>query len=350
MSYAVHRFSGAQDKEALLAFWNNSHEEHLEERYEWLYENDPAGKAIAFLVKDNAHETYVGCSAAHPRRFSFLGASLRAVIARDFFVHPGHRVLGPALALMKELASTVEEDEADFIYAYPNKQAAQVMKRVGFRFLGSWTRMAKPMGAKRKCHSWNIPRCLSRLMSTVFRVAFWLYAFETWYRFRDGFTFQEIPAFDQRFDALWQESGSRSRVTGERTLDYCTWRFRKCPTKQYTTFAMFDSGGTEPKGYVTTCVDGNDIQIEDFVFPKGRKATRILLAHFLRWARKQSPDSVVVTFLDNEELQELFRQHGFVERPCDRTVWCYFSERMLKTFPGVDDVRNWLLLGSDVHY
>ena len=350
MSYTVHRFSNVQDRDSLLAFWNENHKEPLDRRYEWLYENDPAGKAIAFLVKDDADQTCVGCSAAHPRRFSFMDASLRAVVARDFFVDPGHRVLGPALTLMRKLASTVKEDETDFVYAYPNKQAEQVMKRVGFQFLGSWTRMVKPIGIGRRAQNWNIPRALSRLISWIFRIVLRLCAFETWYRVSGGFVFREIVSFDRRFETLWQEPRWTSRVTGERTCDYFTWRFLECPTRQFTIFALFNSDETELKGYIVTRIDENAIDIEDFVFPEDAGATRILLAHFLRRVRKLPLDSVVVTFLENDELRELFRRHGFVERPSGRTMWCYFSERVLKRFPGLTDAKNWRLLGSDVHY
>ena len=350
MSYTICRFSGERDKKALLAFWNENHEEHLDQRYEWLYEKNPAGRAIGFLVRDDEQDTCVGCSAAHPRRFSFLDASLRGMIARDFFVDDKHRVLGPALALMRGLISAMEEDEVDFIYAYPNKGAEQVMKRVGFTCLGSWTRMVKPVGITRRLRSRQLPHCLSKLASVACGIALRLFAFETWYRFRGGFAFQEITAFDQRFDTLWKESPSRFQVTGERTSEYCAWRFLECPSEQFTVFAMFDAGGTDLKGYITTCRDENAINIADFVFPKDRKATRILLAHFLRHVRKASPDSVVVTFLENEELQNLFRRHGFTKRPCDRKVWCYLSKPLLKRLPGLNEVKNWLFLSSEVHY
>lgn len=350
MSYIIDRFSRAEDKEALLALWNRNHKEHLGTGYEWAYENNPAGRALSFLIKNDEDHTCVGCSAAYPRRFSFQNTSLRALIARDFLVDENHRILGPALALMRQLRSVVEGNEVDFIYAYPNEKAELVMKRAGFTYLGSWTRMVKPTGIPRRLLDRRVPRCLRRLISRVCAMVLRLSAVETWYRFRGGFTFEEVTTFDERFDALWKESKSQYQVMGERTSEYCTWKFLKCPSTQFTVFAMFSPDRTALKGYITSCIDENAVNIRDFVLPKDRKATRILLTHFLQHVRKISPESVVVEFLENEELRNLFRRYGFTERPCARKVYCYFGENTLKSFPGMKETRNWLLLSSDVHY
>ena len=350
MSFTVHRFSDVKDKEALLALWNSNHKEHLGRAYEWAYENNPAGKAMGFLARSDEDHACIGCSAAYPRRFSFLDTSLRGLIARDFLVDEKHRILGPALALMRELTSAVEEKGVDFIYAYPNAKAEPVMKRAGFTCLGSWTKMVKPMGITRRLRNRRIPWRLARVISRVCATALRLRDTETWFWSRGGFIFEEITTFDERLDTLWKESKSRFQVMGERTSEHCTWKFLKCPSTQFTVFAMFSPDRAVLKGYIASCIDENAVDIRDFVLPRDEKATRILLAHFLRHVRKMSPDSVVVAFLENEGLRNLFRRYGFRERPAKRRVYCCFSRNTLKSFPGLKEARNWLLLGSDVHY
>ena len=106
MSYSVHRLSCEEDERQLITFWNANHRTTLEEKYRWIYEGNPAGKATVFLVKDDEDEC-VGCCAVFPRQVSVEGVSLHAGVAGDFLVHKEHRVLAPALQLARSLVSTV---------------------------------------------------------------------------------------------------------------------------------------------------------------------------------------------------------------------------------------------------
>lgn|GEM_PF-834193 len=349
MNYTICRLSGVMDKEQLLKFWNENHGGDLDEKYKWIYENNPAGKAVVSLIRDNETNECTGCFAAFPRRISVGGVGLRAGVAGDLFVHKKHRILIPALKLEKSLMSIVQKKEFDLIYGFPNKKAEPVMKRAGFKYLGSYIGIAKIIKTSEQLQKLHVPKYLNRLLSPLLDVALRLFAFETWYRLRSGFICEEIRHFDERFDELWLKSKLRFHAVGERTSQFLTWRFLRKPNAEYKIFAIFNSSTTELQGYIIHCTDKNSIHVTDFILPEDKKAIRVLVAHFLRYARKASPKSVVIRFLGNKEISTLFRRFGFVRRKSgDQSVHYYCNEHVLKRFPVLEDSESWLLSNADI--
>ncbi len=312
-----------------------------------MYEGNPAGKAVYFLLKDDETDECVGCQAVFPRQISINGANLRAAIVGDLFVHKENRTLWPALELGKKIVSLVQENEFDLIYGFLNKKSEPVMKWAGFQCLGRQIRIVKPLKTSvmlRKLHFHKyVNRALSPLLDAILRVC----SFETWYRFKDGFICEMLNHFDERFGRLWLKSRSRFYAVGERTLEYLTWKFLESPHTENRIFAISSSDRTEVKGYIIYCDDEGNVNIKDCIFPEDKKAIRIFLAHFLRHLRRVSSQSVGIELLENKVLVNFFKGFGFANRNTNRNVYHSRNERVLKRFPALEVPENWLLLDAD---
>ena len=349
-TYTIYRMSNPDDEKAFLRFWNKNHKRPLDEKHRLWYQGNPAGKATVLLLKDNDRDRLIGCLAVFPRRMSISGVNLRAGLAGDFLVHEKHRVLLPALKLVRAIVSLVKEGEFDLIYGFPNKSAAPVMKRAGFDSLGPRERLAKIVRISGRLRKYRLYTYVDRLLSPSLDVAVRLFAFETWYRFKGGLVCEEIGGFDKRFDELWTKSKSKVQASGERTSELLKWRFPAKPDGERGIFVISSTDRAELKGYIVYCVDGQSISIEDFLLPRCRNATRILMTHFLRHVRGKSRESVVAHFLGNVELLADFKRLGFVERRSDWKVYYCCREQVLKRFPALADSRNWLLSDFDADF
>ncbi len=348
MSYSVFRLSSESDKSTLLKFWNENHEKELNEKYQWMYEGNPSGKAVVSMITDTEKQECIGCSAVFPRQISLKGTKLRTGVCGDLLVHKEHRVLAPALRLVRNLISFAQEQEFDLVYLVPNKQAEPVMKRGGFKCLGSNVRLAKLMTTSEQLQKMVSNKYLVRLLSRLLDFVLKMISFETFYRFKGRNNCEEVIGFGARFDRLWQKSKSRFLVAGERTSEFLTWKFLQKPGVEYKTYVITDNQSGELEGYIIYCMDENSISIKDCILPEGGKAIRVFMTHFLRHARKLAPTSVTMQFLENKEMTGLFKRFGFVERKSDWHTYYSCNEQLLKRYPALKDSGNWLLSNFDM--
>ena len=347
MNYTIYRSSVEKDREELLKFWNENHEKDLNGKYQWIYEGNPAGKATVFLVRDNQKGECVGCLAVFPRQISIKGTNLRAAVVGDLLVHKVHRILGPALKLEKSLISSVQEKEFDLVYGFPNKKSELVMKLAGFECLGSYIRMFRLINTSEPLQKLHFPKFITRVFSPMLNIALKLCVLETWYRSNGRFTCEEIGRFDERFDQLWRKSQSRFEVVGERTSKYLTWKFLENPNAKHKIFAICTPDKTEVRGYIIYCDAEDHIDVRDFILPEGRKAARVFVTCFLRHIKKASPAWVAIRILENKKISKFFRRFGFVRMKRGYNIYYSCNEHVLKTFPLLEDSKNWFLLEGD---
>src|SRR5690554_7690113 len=72
-----------------------------EKRYDWFYKRCPHGQARVWIAVDTDSAEMVGSASIVPQRMRIGGQHYGACVMADFWVHPNHRVLGPALRLQR---------------------------------------------------------------------------------------------------------------------------------------------------------------------------------------------------------------------------------------------------------
>lgn len=347
MSYTTCQVDIEKDKDDILRLWRHNQPKPLDEKYAWIYEGNPAGKAKVWMVKHSETGECVGITALFQRKFSVKGESIVAWIAGDFLVNQLHRTMGPAIMLQRSIISAVEKKDMEFIYGFPNKAAEPIMKRVGFRSIGSLTRLVKILKTTSQLRKLGLHKYWIRLLSPFLDFALKLISVETWYRTKKGFVCEELKDFDERFDQLWAEERLRFAAAGERTASFLRWKYLEDPDDANKVFGVFDSSGSVLKGYIVYCFKENSIEIRDFIFSPDRKAIRVLMTCFLRHARSIASESIVIRFLENNNITKKMKRFGFIKRKSSGNVYFYCNdlERNKKTLFGNAD--SWLLMRSD---
>lgn len=348
MSYTIYQANLEKDKDTILKFWRENQPKPLDQKYKWIYENNPAGKAKVWMVKHNESGQCVGIMALFPRKFSVRGRSFQAGIAGDFLVNKKHRVLKPAIMLQRSAISAADKRDVDFIYGFPNNAAEPIIKRVGYRLLSPMTRLVKIIKTAPQLRKLGLNEYWVNLLSPLLDFLLRLISIETWYRGNRGFICEEVKDFDERFDQLWNREKSQFAIAGERTASYLRWRFIEAPhDAENKVFAIFDSQKSVLKGYIVYRYQHNSVQIRDFLFAEDKKAILVLMTSFLRHVRSLSPDSLMINLLENNNIIQKMKRFGFMKRQSDGNVYLYCTDKVWQELTLSGHPDNWLLMQSD---
>jgi hypothetical protein len=151
--YSVRRARFPQDRLTLIDIWrgNLGDPDQLDRKYEWFYESSPTGWPLAMLLEfdDETHDSGsqpVGVAAAGPRSFQVGNKQVDAAVLVDMAVSKQHRTLYPALLLQRTLLAE-GLSLTPLLYGFPNRKAAPVFHRAGYRKLGMIVRYVRVLRA-----------------------------------------------------------------------------------------------------------------------------------------------------------------------------------------------------------
>ena len=99
-------------------------------RYDWLYLENPDGPARIWVLDDEQTGRIVGSSALLPRKMFARGREILGCVVADTWVHPDHRVLGPALKLQRACIADIRSGTFALGYDYPRQAMPAVYQRL----------------------------------------------------------------------------------------------------------------------------------------------------------------------------------------------------------------------------
>ncbi len=345
MAYTIVPSDAASAREAVLELWRRNFPEAPAGRYAWLYES---GQAAGFLLH-TGDGLAVGASGIMRRDFRAFGKVVRGGQSIDLNVNREHRLAGPARKLQHTVMDAVAAGEIDLAYGFPNRQSEAVVRRSGYQTLGELGRWVKPLSSRLALDRWSWPTWLRRSVAGVLDPCLRWTSPETRIRRPRDSHFLEVEAFDARFDRLWEAAAPHWPILGERTSDYLTWRFSRCPDMSYRAMCAADSRG-ELLGYVIYGHRGETAFAADFLVADLRHLEP-LLAEFLRLARRRRAHKVVVLHFGRPEVARTLERLGFWRRPSGRKVMLYIGAAQGETAPSVSSFANpanWHLTGADI--
>lgn len=360
-----------QHKEEILAFWKRAspYDTGLEEKFAWMYENNPAGAAHVWLAIDDQSEL-VGMSVLFPRRFRVEGSIFIGGIMGDLLVDKRHRNAATALLMQRAIISDLKEGVLDFVYGSPNKAAEPILKRVSFQLLGSQVGLFLVLKTvpyiSEKLRAWYkknelktrisalIASFLSELKKGYYRIPSLQVILEQIGKMfskknetQQGHLFQtrEVADFDHQFDLFWKHADLSNRFIGERSAEFLRFRFTNTPQGEHKILALFCE--EQIKGYIVYRQIERAIEIRDFLFGCDAFGTDFLIQAFLQSARHSSATVITLLLLENAAMMAPFKSAGFVEGQHHAPTYLYVSDRMRSLFPSMMNKTEWLLLQSD---
>lgn len=347
MSYQVVRADIERDKETILQFWRENNPKALDSKYRWIYENNPAGKPLVWTVRHVESGECVGMTALFPRRMSTRNGTILAGVTGDLLVNRKHRTLGPAVKLLRNTLTAVQDGAVDLIYTFPNPAADGVARAAGYRRLGRLVRLVKVLRTTRHLRNLGLPGLLAAALGPLVDLFLRITSTETWTANHQTVECRETSEVDGRFRTLWGQRNRLIEIAGERTEDYLRWKFLRDPDDVNRIYAAFDSASDALLAYLVYRPIEHGVEIREFIVGQDERAGSILMANFLQSARRQGLESVTVQMLENTRLIGEFSHFGFRERGEGRQVYMSYSERMSGQRDVLAGVNNWLLMASD---
>lgn len=331
-----------KDKKDIIRLWERNFPDVPEKRYEWIYENNPAGAPSCWIAKKDGE--VVGSTVLFPRRLFIKGQAVTGGIAGDFSVNKEVRGFGPALSLQREALSNYLKDGFDILYGLPNKHSEGVVKRSGYSVLGDIISLTRPLRSQYFLKD-KLPLTIAKIVSKPLDMAMKIFSRENLYIRSKEHSTEVLTSFDSRFDTLWEKSLPYFTIIGDRSSFYLNWRFARSPHNNYSVFIIKQTKTDDILGYIIFVSTDNRVSIADILYPDGGTID-ILLSEFLLFLRRKGIDSASISLAGCDDLVKKLLRYGFSIRGREGKLLVLFPQDSPYS-QCITEINNWHLMSGD---
>ena len=343
MNYLVSEPVTAKARELILALWGRNLPLATARRYDWLYETGPGKSWVATTFSGDL----VGSTGLIGRTMKLHDRLCRAGQAIDLNVDAEHRTVGPALKLQRAVTGSLAERKMPLIYAMPSPQAVPVVKRIGYRLLGTIESWTKPLRSEYKLREYLKRPLAAKAAAFVVDQALRFTSAERKHALPAGFRVEFVSSFDARFDELWQAASREFGIIGERNAAYLNWRYASNPDAAYRTLCLVDRTN-RLLGYIVYYGDDQGfVSMSDFLYADPA-VLDALLAEFIRHLRTERVNAIYCPFFGTHAVTKALSKFGFSRRVSHRQLYVYLEKDCPGTdLAGVLDREQWFLTKAD---
>lgn len=311
MSYIISKVDAEKARESILHTWTENFPDLPEQRFGWIYRDNPAGPAISWLaLKDEDGDVVVGAAALLRRSFHVNGTQCGAAISADFAVVPGHRGFGPALAFQREAIAAVNNGEVAFAYGLPNPQALPLLRRVGFKTIGSVQQWTQPLRSRSLLER-RLGGPSASVLAPFADAGMLALRLLRATRRRRGYHGEDIGRFDGRFDSLFNAVREEHVLIGDRSANFLSWRFGSSPHADHRIFGLADKRSGELAAYIVYHRSGTRVIIDDLLCRDSAGTLDTLLLTFASRQHRTGAETIAVTFFGSSLVSRALKRNGF---------------------------------------
>ncbi len=349
MSIIIKEADLDQDRDILIELLRKNRSKIAEDfpfeaRYDWLYKNNPHGRAKAWLAIDGATAEAVGFTIAIPRKMIVNGKNIICWNCADFSVNKKYRTLGVAIKLRKAAKEGVDNGQVKFLYAHPNNNMLVVHLKAGHQIIGTMHRYAKYLQLDQKINKHIGSNKLSRILSCVGNFVLVLTRIKEFqFRKKNGNYFIKNDRLCHEYDELFKRLQKNYVVCGIRDQIYLKWRYLNNPLYKSDIFAIYTE---KLVGYIIYVIKENAVNIKD-IFCENKTTAEYLLANFIVECRKQSICSISISFLDSFPLINVFKSFFFKCRSDSLSSMVVYSNCDSELSSILLDGSNWYVTVGD---
>ena len=295
-------------------------------RWRWLYEANPAGRALTWLAVAETGEI-AGCTSFFPLRLWLDGAEVTGALAGDGYVRPEHRRRGLGGLMHDESRRAMARLRIGCIYAAPGAPNLTPLKHGGSRELGQVARWARPLGGRvLGARSPLLDRALTEALGPRLYVADLL----------------PMRPHDRRVDDVWAEARRELRLAAVRDAAFYTWRFLEVPGRAATPYVIADRGAPIGACALELSSDRRTMRIVDLdAIPGAWHAALRAIAWF---AADTSPAQLLdIKLMAADGRRRAMWRSGFVERE-GKPFLCMIPRAGDRRFL---DAQRWFYSGAD---
>lgn len=271
-------------------------------RWRWMYETNPAGRALTWLAIAPTGEV-AGCTSFFPFRLELDGVPLRCALGGDGYVRPAFRRRGLGGLLHDASRQAMTEHQIGCMYGAPGAMNLTPLKHGGSREVGAVGRYVRPLrGAASPRLAWLGP--VERVVHAALRTL------------GDAAHLGELVPMtphDPRVDEVWARARASLRLAAVRDAAFYTWRFLEAPSRRQIPYVVVR--GREP---IAACAlesvrGGEAMRIIDLVAPPDtwHAALRAIGRHALHATRAHTLD---IKLMALDARRRMMWRSGFVER------------------------------------
>lgn len=347
MRYEISEVAGKDGYPKALKVWSNvfpSPSEHLK-RYQWYYGSE-SFKSNLYLLRDLDTKLVVGTIGSASRPYNFKNDEQVFGLCSDFAVEAQHQTLAPAMKLLKGIIEG-SRDKCSVLIGFPNSNAVQIMRRVGFHVLGDLPRYALILKSKSYIKETSLAP-LSSILSGPIDILLKLYFRLSRSMYFSGYELTEIFSVDDSFDNFWLNYCKDNQLyTGKRDRAYLCWLLSN-PNTNYRAFALKNKKTGELSGYAIVRINDDDYwYIFDFLTLEKNKELKCLIQKLIAAAINENATSVSIEFLGSHKVSQLLKNMRFSKRIADRRVILQPLRELNEKQSDLYDINNWHLTSAD---
>ena len=313
MSITIRKADFHLDKALIIdAVARNISPQSNSKRFDWLYLDNPYGKAHAWIAMDSNDDSIVGMASAFPRLMKFEEGNCLGWVLGDFCINPQYRSLGPAIQLQQTFFNEIKARNVHFFYDYPSATMLAIYKRLGIKNEFQSIRLVKFLLVNQRL----LQNVESLFLRTILRAVG-----NRFIRFPEIFSWKghnvEIALHEgechEEFSELFDSQSHNYGGCVVRSAEYLNWRFLANPTCPHKIFVA----RSERKliGYLVLALNGLEAVIADIFVEKGSIAVfRALLYFVVQYLRRLNVSSLNFHILNGDPMIRLFKWNGFWQR------------------------------------
>lgn len=346
MAFVVKQADVFKDKALILDILMRNREKAnypFDKRYDWLYQQNPHGAAVPWIIWDDKTGTPAGTTAVFPRKMLVHNKEMLCWNCGDFSIDAKYRALGVAVKLRKEAKHNVDAGTVPFLYAHPNNRMAQVHLRAGHKQIGLMKRFALPIRFSRYLG----PTVASKVFAATVEVPITAVLKSKYRKLGD---YENIPRDAMRFNGVYrelcEEVNAAFPVLGLRDEDYLDWKFRQHPITTYNLFNYYESG--KLAGFIVYWNVKRTVGLQEILCKADSRVQHNLIATFIHFllAEEKQAGAITTILEEHNPFIEALLANGFKYRAdADSPVISYTADPALEST--IHNGRNWFITLGD---
>jgi hypothetical protein len=342
MSYEI-RLADMQQDRSLLTHMLSHHlnPDAAGPRFNWLYEENPHGRAEAWIAVDSATGKAVGAAAAFPRKLHTADGLQPGCVFGDFCIDPRHRSLGLALRLQRACLDHGGSASCGSAYDFPSTQMMAIYTRMRIPTSGQMMRWAKLLRVDRVAARAVRSAWLGqRLAGPLNKLLRWKSSFSV---ARGAWRIEEhSEECGDEFSALARNIGPRYGTCVDRSAVYLNWRYRKHPLRHHEMLTARRNGTLA--GYVVFSHGREDATIMDLFGLDNDSLWAALVAEVVTILHSRGVVAVSASTLISDPRVGALRKLGFRAREsCPVIIYGRAAGQQQCSDRGA----SWLLMDGD---
>ncbi len=348
MSYRIVKMEPKIHRGAVQELWAKNLSKHFDNRFIWLYEEEPHQDTQTWLAIDDTTENIVGAGTVYPRDIYYFGKKSTIGIAADFAINREHRVFGPALKLQQTI-SQLGSNGYEYIFAYPNKSSHGIFKRAGYQEIGHSSTWVKLLHTQHKLIQHVKFKLFAALIALVIDLLLFFFDKLQLLLFFKKTHAQISDTCENDLNDLWEKAKESYSIIGERNPSYLNWRYANYSGHVYRFFCLYDHSKNNLLGYIVFCKHTGVAEIFDLFSLDHNATLSVLLLKFSLYMRKEGMDSVSLNFFGNIDFLAKLKKLLFFQRATKRTCMLYIDNKIPSNIrQELTEENNWFLFEGEM--